>query len=69
MALTDGLDLLGMKLESVATYLGAAAKSKKDRKTLDLTKKAGGIPGAVYSGPSREEAAKAAKAHYDALKG
>lgn len=68
-ALKEGLPGIGVTLASVATYLGAAAKSKKDRKTLDLTKNAGGTPGAVYSGPSREDAAKAAKAHYDSLKG
>ena len=66
-ALDKGLGKAGITLESVTTYLGAAAKTKKDRKTLDSTKNVGGIPGCVYQGKDRGAAAAAAKAHFDKL--
>jgi hypothetical protein len=64
-ALEKGLGQVGMTLESATTYFGAAAKSKKDRKSLDLTKNVGGIPGCVYQGKDRAAAAAAAQAHFD----
>lgn len=66
-ALEKGLGKAGMTLDSVTSYLGAAAKTKKNRKTLDPSKNVGGIPGCVYQGRDRTAAAAAAKAHFDTL--
>ena len=65
-ALSLGLEAGGKTLSKVAKYWGAAALSKADRSKLDTTKNVG-YAGAVYGGPSRPDAIKAATAHFDAL--
>ena len=66
VALTKGLERVGMSLEAVSTYYGAAAKSKANRKEVDHTKQAGGIKGCVFVGP-RSGAIAAANAHFAKL--
>ncbi len=66
VALTKGLEKVGLSLEAVSTYYGAAAKTKGDRKVLDHTKLANGIKGCVYVG-TRGGAIAAANAHFAKL--
>jgi hypothetical protein len=50
VALSHGLEQAGISLEHVAKYYAAAAKSKKDRATLELTKVTNGIQGCLFVG-------------------
>ncbi|HUS29108.1 MAG TPA: DUF4157 domain-containing protein, partial [Kofleriaceae bacterium] len=63
VALEHGLKQAGISLESVTTHYAAAAKSKKDRRTLDETKSTGGYKGCLYVG-DRPGAIAAANAHF-----
>jgi hypothetical protein len=65
-ALTKGLKGTKVTLESVTKNYAAAAKSKTNRKELDLTKVTGGVQGCVFVG-DRAGAIAAADAYFKSL--
>ncbi|HEU4728442.1 MAG TPA: DUF4157 domain-containing protein [Kofleriaceae bacterium] len=65
-AITKGLKGTKLTLDKVSTHYAAAAKSKTDRKALDLAKQASGIKGCVFAG-DRAGAIAAANAHFASL--